>query len=161
MPAAIAAALESGVDPRRLEVAAHEVGHGIVWHHGGIPIRHMAFTVGIFGGISDGECRRGRCPMTAANAEAFLIGFLAGAAAQHWVLTCHLGAGNGSARRTARHNSAYDIDEHRRLARAWRSPLDVDSSWSRAASILARHERRLDALTARLATSRRLSGSAL
>ncbi len=51
---AIAAALEGGAKPQWLEVASHEVGHGLIWHVTGFPVRQLRGEGGWCGGVSGG-----------------------------------------------------------------------------------------------------------
>ncbi|MFC4943223.1 hypothetical protein [Pseudonocardia sp. GCM10023141] len=152
-------ALTDGVDPLRLKVAAHEVGHGIVWRHAGFPIVRMVITTGVFGGIGEAYCQRGRLWLDAGNIDGFLVGLMAGAAAQSRCASRYLGhLFAGSA---ARGNAAHDVGEFRRLAKAHRSTLTIGAAQNRAVAILGGRSGRLDTLTAELARTGRLSGGAL
>jgi hypothetical protein len=74
------------LDPRRLEVAAHELGHLIAYQHAGLAVRAIRIT-------GRGEDARGavrldpRGARTAEQARGYLVGLLAGrVAALRW---CH------------------------------------------------------------------------
>lgn len=157
----VARAAADGIKPLHLAVAAHEIGHGIVWRHYGFPIKKMVLQTGLFGGISRAYCRRGDLWLDASNIEGFLVGLAAGAAAQLRCATTFLGHGPGRAASDARSGARDDHTEFRRLARAHNCKLSIDAAEVRASSILTSHADLLDRLTAQLARTGHISGRAL
>lgn len=155
----VAQALADGVTRIRLEAAAHEIGHGIVWRHHGFRIDHMAVDTGLFGGVGRAYCRLTRTPhLDAHNAPGYLIGLCGGMAAHHHLLTHHLHRSTGHVRAHAGH----DISEYRRLARPHHCNLSLATATHRARAVLAGYgHARLDRLTAQLARTGRLPGNAL
>lgn len=162
-PHTIRGALDAGVRPDYLAVAAHEVGHGIAWHTAGIRIDHMAVEVGWFGGLKDSYCRRADgFILDAGNALGFLIGLAAGGVAHYRLLTDHLGYRPRQARREVRVGAEYDDEEFDRLRGLHgQQRLSLDDAWQLATQLLDSQARHLDTLTVRLATDRRLPGRAL
>lgn len=157
----VARAVADGVKPLRLAVAAHEVGHGIVWSHYGFPIKKMVLEAGLFGGVSRAYCRRGELWLDAGNIEGFLFGLAAGAAAQVWCATTFLGHSGWRAASDARSGASDDFAEFRRLARAHNHTLGIDAAQRRARSVLISRAGLLDRLTAQLARTGHVSGGAL
>ncbi len=155
----VAQALADGVPPIRLEAAAHEIGHGIVWRHHGFPVARMVVTTGLFSPVGRAFCRLQQTPwLDTDNAEGYLIGLMGGMAAHLSFRARHLHAGAGEARAHAGH----DISEYRRLSGPHRCRLSVGAGTSRAGSVLAGYGyTRLDRLTARLARTGSLPGGAL
>jgi hypothetical protein len=160
-PGPVAAALAAGADPLGLEVAAHEVGHALCWRAAGFPIVHLVIRRGVFGGITDARCRHGRVWLDAHNVDGYLIGLVGGPAAQARFLTTHHRAWRSTARSRARGNGAADLAEFTRLARAHRTRLSVEAAWRAADRLLTTRAGALDRLTARLAATGRITGSAL
>ena len=156
----IRTALEQGVRAELLEVAAHEVGHGLVWRAGGFGIDHMSVRTGLFGGVTDAYCRRRPLWLDTTNIDAYLVGLAAGTAGQLRHLTHHQRYGWG-ARGRAEAGASHDRAEFRRLARAHHSRLSWPSAVTAAGHILTARSARLDRLTLTLARQGRLSGSAL
>ena len=154
-------ALDSGVTPRMLEVAAHEVGHALAWQAGGFTIKGLRIVTGLFGGVSDADCTVSNVWLDGDNIDAYLIGLMGGAAGQTRFLTRHRGRGGWSASGAARGNSSWDISQFRRFSRAHGGSLSVAAATRRAEAIVNRAGHRADALTVRLARSGRLSGGAL
>lgn len=154
-PDPISAALADGVKPLVIAVAAHEVGHGIAWADAGFPVGPIRVERGWFGGVSGGYCKHnagGR--VTERNVYGFLIGCAAGFVAQKRCAQLYLG---GRHRNSGGCNGP---DEFKWVQRTMdrRDRMSWGQAKSRAERLLARHGNRLDALTARLAYSGRLSG---
>lgn len=156
----IRTALEQGVRAELLEVAAHEIGHGLVWRAGGFGIDHMSVRTGLFGGVADAYCRRRPLWLDTTNIDAYLVGLAGGAAGQARHLTHHQ-RGVWGARGRAHAGASHDRAEFRRLAPAHGSRLSWSGAVTAAARILAARSAQLDRLTLALARQGRLSGSAL
>lgn len=155
----VAEALADGVAPIRLEAAAHEIGHGIVWRHHGFPVARIVVTNGLFSPVGKAYCRLTRIPfLDAGNAEGYLIGLMGGMAAHVALRARHLHTGPGAARTHAGH----DISEYHRLAGPHGCRRPIGSATSRAGSVPAGYgHARIDRLTARLARTGALPGGAL
>lgn len=150
-------ALRDGVSAQVLKVAAHEIGHALVWRHAGIAIREVRLSRGWFGGISDAFCRPDIGDVTKATIDPYLTGLMGGAAATARFVTTFQGAWLTS----GREGSAADIDTFRWYARRVGSRLSIGAAQGRARSILAGHASRLDRFTVELARTGRLSGWSL
>lgn len=150
-------ALQDGVPAHLLKVAAHEIGHALVWRHAGISIREVRLSRGWFGGISDAYCRPDIDDVTRSTIDPYLTGLMGGAAATARFATTFQGAWPTS----GRDGSAADIDTFRWYARRVGSRLSIGAAQSRARSILAGHTSRLDRHTVELARTGRLSGWSL
>lgn len=153
----VAKALQDGVSAHLLKVAAHEIGHALVWRHAGISIREVRLSRGWFGGISDAYCKPDIGDITTATIDPYLTGLMGGAAAQARFAATFEGAWFDS----GRYGSAADIDTFRWYARRIGSRLSIGAAQSRARSILNGHTARLDRLTVELARTGRLSGWSL
>ncbi|RZQ60865.1 hypothetical protein [Amycolatopsis suaedae] len=135
--------------PERLAVAAHELGHALVWSSGGLTIRNIKLSSGFFTDISGGRVGVRFYDSNEAHLRAYLIGLCAGFEAEDRWRRQH---GPG---RASRGPSSNDFDAFRRERR--RVGLSESAARSKARSILSGQWGRLERLVPRLARDGRLS----
>ena len=154
-------AVANDTDPLLLMVAAHELGHGVMWRKYGFPIKRVYISLGLFGGVSKAGCTRGKTVLTAANYEGYLLGLAAGMASEIRCATKYLGYGKWSAEWMVSSSASHDRSEFKRLAKAWGHARSFESDVRRALSMLSDYGSRLDRLTVELVNTKRVSGSSL
>ena len=154
-------ALHEGTNRDQLGCAAHEVGHGVVHHLAGIPIREMRIWPQRQGWA--GVCTPAVTRITDEQVPCYQVGLMAGAAAAYRFLTRYTDLGPRRAREVAEAGAHHDLPDFDRLHRQHRDGASIGLPEARrlAAALVDRHGRRIDQLTLTLATRHHLPGRAL
>lgn len=142
-------------------VAAHETGHGVVWAVLGLAVDDLQVDTTWTGSAQGGWCALVEPVDLDVVIEAYLIGLMGGAAAEHRYLTRHLGRGDRDAHYEIAEHWGGDVESFDRHARAHHGRTSRDQAFVRARDVVDAHAGVVDALTVRLGRELYLPGAAV
>lgn len=140
-------------------IAAHEVGHAVVWALLGLVVEDLQVDT-TWTGSADG----GWCALTGpfdldAMIEPYLIGLMGGAAAEHRYLTVHLHRSDRDAHAEIVDHWGADIESFDHHTRTHHGRTSREQAFTRARALLDTRTDTIDALTVRLGRELYLPGS--
>ena len=160
---ALEKALDAGMEPKRLSIAAHEVGHGVGFVEAQCRPELLAFETTLFGRLKGGYNRLGdeHDEPPSWKIPAFLTALMAGHAADARFAHRYFGMSSEDAYEWAADSARDDYAAFDRYRATYRVRCSTETAYARAEQLVARHGDRIDRLTLRMAKRGRLSGSAL